>query len=122
MALGAGLSVRGLFILTGLANAVAALIICQLLPQELAAYVARRLFRLFYRVEIKGFENFAKAGRKALIVANHTSFLDGPLISAFLPERCHFAINTHVANRWWVKPAFQLFDLLPIDPANPMAL
>jgi acyl-[acyl-carrier-protein]-phospholipid O-acyltransferase/long-chain-fatty-acid--[acyl-carrier-protein] ligase len=117
-----GFSVRGLFLLTGLANALAALVICQLLPQELAAYVARRLFRLFYRVEIRGFENFAKAGRKALIIANHTSFLDGPLISAFLPERCHFAINTHVANRWWVKPAFQLFDLLPIDPANPMAL
>jgi acyl-[acyl-carrier-protein]-phospholipid O-acyltransferase / long-chain-fatty-acid--[acyl-carrier-protein] ligase len=120
--LGAGLSVRGLFFLTGIANALAALWICQLLPQELAAYVARRLFRLLYRVEIKGFENFAKAGRKALIIANHTSFLDGPLISAFLPERCHFAINTHIANRWWVKPAFQLFDLLPIDPANPMAL
>jgi acyl-[acyl-carrier-protein]-phospholipid O-acyltransferase / long-chain-fatty-acid--[acyl-carrier-protein] ligase len=117
-----GFSVRGLFLVAGLANAVAALLICQLLPQELAAYVARRLFRLFYRVEIKGFENFAKAGRKALIIANHTSFLDGPLISAFLPERCHFAINTHIANRWWVKPAFQLFDLLPIDPANPMAL
>jgi acyl-[acyl-carrier-protein]-phospholipid O-acyltransferase/long-chain-fatty-acid--[acyl-carrier-protein] ligase len=120
--LSVGLSVRGLFLLTGLANAIAAIVICQLLPQELAAYVARRLFRLFYRVEIKGFENFAKAGRKALIIANHTSFLDGPLISAFLPERCHFAINTHVANRWWVRPAFQLFDLLPIDPANPMAL
>jgi acyl-[acyl-carrier-protein]-phospholipid O-acyltransferase / long-chain-fatty-acid--[acyl-carrier-protein] ligase len=122
LALGSGLSVRSLFLATGLANAIAAIWICQLLPQELAAYVARRLFRLFYRVEIKGFENFAKAGRKALIVANHTSFLDGPLISAFLPERCHFAINTHMANRWWVKPAFQLFDLLPIDPANPMAL
>ncbi|MGE0007271.1 MAG: acyl-[ACP]--phospholipid O-acyltransferase [Parvibaculaceae bacterium] len=118
----AGLSVRGLFLAVGLANALAALWICQLLPQELAAYVARRLFRLFYRVEIRGFENFAKAGRKVLIIANHTSFLDGPLVSAFLPERCHFAINTHVANRWWVKPAFQLFDLLPIDPANPMAL
>ncbi len=122
LALDAGLTVRGLFLLTGLANTIAAIWICQLLPQELAAYVARRLFRLFYRVEIKGFENFAKAGRKALIVANHTSFLDGPLISAFLPERCYFAINTHIAHRWWVKPAFQLFDLLAIDPANPMAL
>jgi len=120
--LGAGLSVRDLFLVVGLANAIAAFWICQLLPQELAAYVARRLFRLLYRVEIKGFDNYIRAGRKVLIIANHTSFLDGPLISAFLPERCHFAINTHIANRWWVKPAFHLFDLLPIDPANPMAL
>ena len=35
------------------------------------------------------------------------------------PERTSFAINTHVADRWWVKPTFQLFDLLAIDPANP---
>lgn len=120
--LDAGLSVRGLFLVVGLANAIAAIWICRLLPQELAAYIARRLFYLFYRVEIKGFENFAKAGRKALIISNHTSFLDGPLISAFLPERCQFAINTRIADRWWVKPAFQLFDLLPIDPSNPMAI
>ena len=57
-----------------------------------------------------------------MIVANHTSMLDGPLLSAYLPERCAFAINTHMAQRWWVKPAFQLFDLMPIDPTNPMAL
>ena len=57
-----------------------------------------------------------------MIIANHSSLLDGPLLSVFLPERASFAINTHVADRWWVKPAFQLFDLLAIDPTNPLAL
>ncbi|MGE3832672.1 MAG: AMP-binding protein [Parvibaculaceae bacterium] len=71
---------------------------------------------------MRGLENFAKAGRRAVIIGNHTSFLDGPLLSAFLPERCFFAINSQVATRWWVKPAFHLFDLLPIDPQNPMAI
>ena len=61
-------------------------------------------------------------GRRSLIVANHTSFLDGPLLSAFLPERAGFAINSQMAKRWWVKPAFGLFDLCPIDPTNPLAL
>ncbi len=113
---------RTLFLCLGLANLAAAVLICRLLPQELVAYLSRRLFRLLYRVEVKGIENFHAAGRKAVIVANHTSLLDGPILSAFLPERCHFAINTHMAKRWWVQPAFQLFDLLPIDPTNPMAL
>ena len=117
-----GFSARGLFLAAGIANAFAALIICQLLPQEITAYLSRRLFRLLYRVQVKGLENFAKAGRRAVIIGNHTSFLDGPLLSAFLPERCHFAINSQVAMRWWVKPAFHLFDLLPIDPLNPMAI
>ncbi len=116
------MSQRGQFLALALANAVAAILICSLLPQELTAYVTRRLFRLFFRVEVRGLENFTAAGRKAVIVANHTSMLDGPLLSAFLPERCGFAINTHVAKRWWARPAFHLFDMIPIDPANPMAL
>ena len=33
------------------------------LPQELVAYLARLLFRLLYRVEVKGLENFHEAGR-----------------------------------------------------------
>jgi acyl-[acyl-carrier-protein]-phospholipid O-acyltransferase/long-chain-fatty-acid--[acyl-carrier-protein] ligase len=113
---------RTLFLFVGLANLIAAILVCRLLPQELVAYLSRRIFRLLYRVEVNGLEHFHEAGRKAVIVANHTSLLDGPLLSAFLPERCHFAINTHMAQRWWVAPAFQLFDLLPIDPTNPMAL
>lgn len=118
----AGLSARGLFLALGIANAFAALYVCRLLPQEFIATFARGLFRLLYRVDVKGLENFTGAGRRAVIIANHTSLLDGPLISAFLPEKASFAINTHVADRWWVKPAFQLFDLLAIDPANPLAL
>ena len=116
------ITARGLFLCLGLANALAALWICRLLPQELVANLSRQLFRLLYKVEVKGAENFAEAGRKAVIVANHTSLLDGPILSAFLPERCGFAINTYMAQKWWVKPAFRLFDMIPVDPANPMAL
>ncbi|CAN5375315.1 acyl-[ACP]--phospholipid O-acyltransferase [soil metagenome] len=120
--LGAGLSVRSLFLLLGIANAFAAIYICGLLPQELIASIARWVFTLLFRVEVRGIENFHAAGRRAVIIANHTSLLDGPLLSAFLPERASFAVNTHIARRWWVKPAFQLFDLLAIDPTNPMAM
>jgi acyl-[acyl-carrier-protein]-phospholipid O-acyltransferase/long-chain-fatty-acid--[acyl-carrier-protein] ligase len=120
--LAGGLSVRTLFLLTGLANALVAVYIMKLLPQELLASIARGLFRLLYRVEVKGLDNFQAAGTRAVIVGNHTSLLDGPLLSAFLPERCAFAINTHMAQAWWVKPAFTLYDLAPIDPSNPLAL
>ncbi len=116
------ISARGLFLCLGLANAVAAIWICFLLPQETLANFARQLFRLLYRVEIKGFENYKAAGRRAVIVANHTSFLDGPLLSAFLPDRATFAINSHIAKRWWARPAFALFDLAPVDPGNPLSL
>jgi acyl-[acyl-carrier-protein]-phospholipid O-acyltransferase / long-chain-fatty-acid--[acyl-carrier-protein] ligase len=120
--LGLGLSARGLFLALAIANVFAAIYIIRLLPHEILASVARTLFRFLYKVEVKGLENLEKAGRKTLIVANHTSLLDGPLLSAFLPERAAFAINTEMAKKWWVKPAFALFDLCPIDPGNPLAL
>ncbi|MBC8036116.1 MAG: acyl-[ACP]--phospholipid O-acyltransferase [Rhizobiales bacterium] len=116
------MSQRGLFLTLALANAIAAVLICRLLPQELVANLLRQVFRVLYRVEVKGLENFAAAGRKAVIIANHTSMLDGPVLSAFLPERCGFAINTHMARKWWSRPAFFFFDMIPIDPTNPMAL
>ena len=116
------MTAQGFFLLLGIANGVAAIWIALLLPQELAANIARQFFRLFYRVEVKGLENFRAAGRKAVIIANHTSFLDGPLLSAFLPERASFAINTFVAKRWWSRPTFALFNMIPVDPANPLAI
>jgi acyl-[acyl-carrier-protein]-phospholipid O-acyltransferase / long-chain-fatty-acid--[acyl-carrier-protein] ligase len=117
-----GVSASGLFLILGLANLIAAIYIIRLLPHETLAAAARALFRFFYKVEVKGIENYHKAGRKTLIVANHTSLLDGPLISAFLPERAAFAIDTQMAKKAWVKPAFALTDLCPIDPGNPLAL
>ena len=36
----------------------------------------RTLLRVLYRVEIIGLDNYANAGKRVLIVANHTSFLD----------------------------------------------
>ena len=116
------MTTQGFFLLLGLANALAAIWVCKLLPQETFASFARLLFRVLYRAEIKGLENLKAAGRKAVIVANHTSLLDGPLLSAFLPERASFAINTHVAKHWWSKPAFFLFNMIPIDPTNPLAI
>ena len=116
------ITARGLFLCLGLANAVAAIWSCLILPQETMANFARQLFRLLFRVEVTGFEHYKAAGRRAVIVANHTSLLDGPLLSAFLPDRSTFAINSHMAKHWWVKPAFALFDLAPIDPGNPLSL
>ena len=120
--LGMGLSVRGLYLLMGIANLAIVGYLTLSMPQTLFASAARFLLRLFYRVEVKGWEHYHAAGKKALIVPNHTSFLDGPMISCFLPERAAFAINTHMAKAWWVRPAFFLFDMCPIDPTNPHGL
>jgi len=79
------------------------------------------LFRLVYRVEIRGLENIAKAGERVVIVANHLSFIDGALLAVFLPGRPAFAIDTNRAKSWWVRPFLTLVDAVPIDPLKPLA-
>jgi acyl-[acyl-carrier-protein]-phospholipid O-acyltransferase / long-chain-fatty-acid--[acyl-carrier-protein] ligase len=81
----------------------------------------RSLLTFLYRVEVKGLEHYEKAGDRVLIIANHQSFLDALLIAVFLPEKPLFAINTHIAKRWWMRPFLSLANCFPLDPTNPMA-
>jgi len=79
------------------------------------------LLRKLYKIEIVGLENYEKAGDRVLIVANHLSFLDALLLAVFLPHKPMFAINTFIAQKWWLKPFFLLANAFPLDPTNPMA-
>ena len=115
-------SIPAILLIVAIANFFVSLYICKLLPRDVLKIIARFFFRLIYRVEVQGWENYTAAGDRAVIVANHTSFLDGPLLAAFLPDTPSFAINTQQAERPFVKPFLSLLNLLPIDPRNPMAM
>ncbi len=89
--------------------------------KRLIKFVFRTLLSLCYRVEVKGLENVERAGKRVLVVANHTSFIDALLLGVFLPGNLTFAINTWYAERWWLKPFLSLARLFPMDPTNPLA-
>lgn len=91
------------------------------LPNRLAKAVAHAVLSRLYQVRITGREHYAAAGERVLIVANHTSYLDPLLLWAFLPDDVTFAINSRIAERWWVKPALRFVRVFPMDPANPMS-
>jgi len=82
----------------------------------------RWLLILLYKVEITGLDNYTKAGKRVLIVANHTSFLDPLLLGVFLPDDITFAINTQISQRWWLKPFLRLSRVFPMDPTHPLSL
>ncbi len=82
----------------------------------------RWLLIFLYKVEIKGLDNYAKAGKRVLIIANHTSFLDPLLLGVFLPNQITFAINTQISQRWWLKPFLRLSRVFPMDPTHPLSL
>ncbi len=110
-----------LYLALGILNAGVALWICRLLPQDTLRMLARIALRLAYRVEVCGLENLALAGERVVVVPNHVSYLDGPLIAAFLPGYPMFAIDTAQAARWWARPLLAGADIYPMDPTRPMA-
>jgi len=89
---------------------------------KLAKFFLRCLFKLLYKVKVTGMENYAEAGNKVLIIANHTSLLDGILLYAWLPETPTFAINTRVAANKVFKPFLKFVDLFLMDPTNPLSV
>ncbi len=120
--LGAGLSIVHLFLVLGLVNAVIALIVCQLLPDAVVKTIFRSVLKVVYRVKVHGLEHYEKASPRAVIIANHVSFLDGLLLAAFLPDKIVVAVNTHIATNRWLKPFFNLVDVFAIDPANALSM
>ncbi|MBS0286536.1 MAG: acyl-[ACP]--phospholipid O-acyltransferase [Proteobacteria bacterium] len=113
------MTIPHIFLTIALLNLVAVIQSCRLLPGDLIKSILRIVFQLIYRVEVKGIEHFHQAGQRVVISPNHTSFLDGLLLAAFLPGRLSFAMYSGYAQKWWVKPIGYLVDIFGLDPTNP---
>src|SRR5689334_15427134 len=83
------------------------------------AFLVRLITRLLYRVEVTG-----RLDRhdKLLIIANHTSFLDGILLGAYLPLWPTYLVHTSVARLWYFKIGLRFLPHLVVDSANPLAM
>ena len=117
-----GISVPVLFVLIGIANLVVAVFIARTMPTSWLNDLLSIVFRAFYRLEVEGLENVAKAGDNAIIAMNHVSFLDAPVAMAILPKRPVFAVDTGIAQRWWIQPFLPFVRTMALDPLKPMAL
>ena len=115
-----GFTMGQLFALCGLLTIPVALIAAWILRRTLVKSLVRVTLRLLYRVKVDGLEHVHAALPKAVIAANHASFLDGLLLGAFLPGEPIFAVDTLIAKKWWAKPFLMFAKALPVDPTNPL--
>jgi acyl-[acyl-carrier-protein]-phospholipid O-acyltransferase/long-chain-fatty-acid--[acyl-carrier-protein] ligase len=115
-------TVNQVFLVIAVANGFVAIYICKLLPDVLLKAFFRTLFRLMYRVEVRGLENYTAAGKRVVIVANHTSFIDAALLATFLPDKLTFAVNTYTAKQTWIRFFLMMVNAFPLDPTSPIAL
>jgi acyl-[acyl-carrier-protein]-phospholipid O-acyltransferase/long-chain-fatty-acid--[acyl-carrier-protein] ligase len=110
-----------MFMILGLFGLAVAAYSCVLLPDASVKHVLKAVLRIAFRVDVAGAENMPKPGERAVVVVNHTSFLDAAVLAAFLPGKPTFAVATKIANAWWMRPLMRLFDAFPVDPTNPMS-
>jgi acyl-[acyl-carrier-protein]-phospholipid O-acyltransferase/long-chain-fatty-acid--[acyl-carrier-protein] ligase len=119
---GLHVSIPGIMTILAVLNFIAVIFIVRLLSRSVLKSIAHFILVTIFRVEVHGAKNFPKAGQRAIVVANHQSYLDAATIAAFMPGDPVFAINTEIAKRWWVKPVLALVDAARVDPTSPMAL
>ena len=115
----AGFAPPTLFLALGVANLAVAVAIFRTMPTNPLRDGLSILFRAFYRLEVRGIENVAKAGPNAIIALNHVSFLDAALAVSFLEREPVYAIDSGIAQRWWVKPFLRFTRAMPLDPTKP---
>jgi acyl-[acyl-carrier-protein]-phospholipid O-acyltransferase/long-chain-fatty-acid--[acyl-carrier-protein] ligase len=117
----AGASMTMLFVIVAAACFLTAIWSFAVLPTNPLRDLLSIVFRAFYRTEVRGLENIAKAGPNAIVALNHVSFLDAPLALSMLEKEPMFAIDHGIAQRWWIKPFLKRMRALPLDPTRPLA-
>lgn len=90
------------------------------LHKLLPFWFMRTILKALFRVEVRGLENYAAAGDKVLIIANHLSSLDAMLIAAFLPKHILFATPATIAKSWWLRPYWSAGGAYTLDQADAM--
>jgi 1-acyl-sn-glycerol-3-phosphate acyltransferase len=62
---------------------------------DLGRWVARWLYRLAYRIEVSGTERVPTSG-PVVLVANHSSLIEAPVIFGMLPRRSVFLVKSEL--------------------------
>lgn len=86
--------------------------------------LAKWLLKLLFRVRVEGLANFkalADSQQPMLIVANHVSLLDGPLLAVFLPSNVTFLVDESHTQKWWERFLLSFVDYYSVHMRSPFA-
>jgi 1-acyl-sn-glycerol-3-phosphate acyltransferase len=84
----------------------------QLYP--VARAILRPLFRLGWRIHLRGAEHLPTSG-PAILCPNHTSVIDSFLLPSVLPRRITFVGKAEYLDDWKTRHLFPALGMIPID-------
>lgn len=120
-----GVSLDIMILILGVSSLIAAIAMLRYLPTSASRDFIFILFRILFRLEIKGIENFSKAGKTPILIFNHVSLLDGFLAFSICEtnnmRNPAFAICTDITKFWWFRYLQKYINFSPIDPTHPLA-
>ncbi|MPV85246.1 AMP-binding protein [Ostreibacterium oceani] len=82
--------------------------------------LVKKLMQWAFRVKVHG--QYESHHKKTLIIANHSSFLDGLLLALFLPANPVFVVHSTVEKSRLFRYFLRYIDYLAVDPSHPMAM
>ena len=87
-------------------------------------FIAKLVFKALYRVEVKGLEHYHavdQSQQPLLIIANHVSSLDGPLIDLFIPDETSFMVDAGHTKKWHERFILSMTHYFKVDLQSPYA-
>lgn len=84
--------------------------------------IVKFICRIFFRVEVKGWDNWESAGDGVLIAPNYVSFIDPLILAVFLPEKVPFAIERRLTQKRFARFFLPVADTHILDADLPSTL
>lgn len=113
LALGAGVSIPQLLLLTGILNAAVAIYIYTLVPEFLLRFIDWLLIHSIFRLKTRGTAHIPEHG-PALLVCNHQSFADAMVIAAACHRPIRFVMYHAIFSIPVVNFVFRSMKAIPI--------
>ncbi len=115
--LGAGVSIPGLILVTGILNALVAFYIYGLVPEFLMRFVAWLLIHTVYRVKEQGLGHVPEEG-PCIVVCNHVSFVDAIVIAASVRRPMRFIMDRRIFQVPVLNWLFRTLRAIPVASAR----
>ena len=115
--LAADVSIPGLFLATGILNALVALYIYRLVPEFLMRFLAWLLIHTMYRVQKEGLENVPEKGA-CILVCNHVSYVDAIVVAACVRRPVRFIMDHRIFRVPLLNWVFRTMNAIPVASAK----
>lgn len=88
------------------------------LPDFLIRFIGSVLLKLVYHVRVEGLNHLPAKG-PALLVCNHITYVDAPLLMSLYQRRIRFLIYRDYYENKWLKSFLKLMGAIPISENDP---